>query len=54
MSAIQGVSSTTTPVPPQVQQPSTPPVRKDKDHDGDFDKAGAVDKDKGNIVNLQA
>jgi hypothetical protein len=54
MSSIQGFSSATASTSFQPQKVTPPAVPKDKDHDGDVDKPGAVDKDKGNNVNLTA
>ena len=54
MSSIQGVSSAATTSPVQLQSIQAPAVARDKDHDGDVDKAGAVDNDKGNHINLTA
>jgi hypothetical protein len=54
MSSIQGISSATAPSPAQLQKLAPPPAVKDKDHDGDVDKPGAVDSDKGKYVNLTA
>ncbi len=54
MSSIQGVSSATTASSLQLQKPATPPVAKDKDHDGDVDKAGTADRDKGHTLDLKA
>jgi len=53
MSSISGLSSAPTQsyLPPQSFTAATP---KDKDHDGDVDKAGAIDKDKGNNLNVTA
>jgi hypothetical protein len=54
MSSIQGVSPAVTSSSPQFQKPAAPAVARDKDHDGDVDKAGAIDNDKGNHINLTA
>ena len=54
MSSIQGVASSTAASSLQLQKPAAPPVVKDKDQDGDVDKAGAADRDKGNHINTQA
>ncbi len=54
MSSISGLSSAPTQsyLPPQSFTAAAAP--KDKDHDGDVDKAGAIDKDKGNNLNVTA
>jgi hypothetical protein len=54
MSAIHGISSSVASSSLQAQRIAPPAVTKDKDHDGDIDKPGVVDKDKGNNVNLTA
>ncbi|MEI6592139.1 MAG: hypothetical protein WCL47_02785 [Holophagaceae bacterium] len=54
MGPVQGVSSSTLQSSYQVQRVAAAAVPKDKDYDGDVDKAGAVDKDKGNLINLLA
>jgi hypothetical protein len=54
MSSIQGLSSATTPSPLQPQRLAPPPVAKDRDHDGDVDKPGVADNDKGSRINLTA
>jgi hypothetical protein len=54
MSSIQGVSSAHAPSPLQLQKLTPPPAVKDKDHDGDVDKPGVVDNDKGSRINLTA
>ncbi len=54
MSSIQGVSSATAANSLQLQKPAAAPVAKDRDHHGDVDKAGPVDRDKGNNINVKA
>jgi hypothetical protein len=54
VSSIQGVSSATAPSPTQFQKLAQPPAVKDRDHDGDVDKPGVVDNDKGSHINLTA
>lgn len=51
MSSIQGVTSAPPVRAPQVQKPVVQPVHRDTD--GDADKAGAVDRDKGTKVDVQ-
>jgi len=53
MSSIQGISSATSATALQIQKPAAQPARRDPDHDGDVDKAGAADRDKGNKIDLQ-
>jgi len=54
MSSIQGVSSATTASFLQLQKPAAPPISKDKDRDGDVDRSGTADQDKGKHINVQA
>jgi hypothetical protein len=51
MSSIQGISAAASPAPAQLQKPVAPPVR--RDNDGDVDKAGTADRDKGNKIDVK-
>lgn len=56
MSSIQGISPTVTTNLLQIQKQQLPAqaMSQAQDHDGDTDKAGGVDTDKGTVINLTA
>ncbi len=54
MGSIQAVTSSPTTSALQYQKPAQPAVPQGKDQDGDVDKAGAADRDKGNNLNVMA
>ena len=53
MSSIQGVSSANSGLAVHAQKPVVQPAPKAQDSDGDVDKKGAVDRDKGNKIDVQ-
>lgn len=53
MGSIQGISSRPPVSAPQLQKPAVPPAPRDRDQDGDVDRPGAIDRDKGNHLDIQ-
>jgi len=52
--SIQGVSSASSSLPVQTPRPAVQPVAKVSDRDGDIDRAGSMDRDKGRLIDMQA
>lgn len=52
MNAIQGVPVSSSMKP--LQAPLLQPMRRDRDGDGGADRAGAVERDKGTLMDVQA